>query len=354
MKNYESLGDVSLLIVEDDVFNQELAAAVFDDIPNIKIIKASNGEEAIKIIKNQPIDLILMDIKMPKMNGLETLKYIKENDEFKHIPVIMVTSQPQEKKTAYYLGADDFISKPYSPEELKLRSYSYLRLKNYDQILADIQKNGKGQSVSWEVQAEKIKEALALAEHSQKLLEKLGTLAHDNNFYDKSSVKRLSEYAKLLGQLCGLNNKDINNLQQSMYVYDIGLLKDINGEMSKKNSKEYRKHPIYGAEIFSEMDDTPLNKMAKQITLHHHENWDGSGFPDGLKGEEIPYYVRIVTVIDVFDELTSSRFYSKDTVGANEALTIMKRDRGTVFDPQIFDIFATNFEKFRDIKNRYE
>lgn len=351
MKDFESLGQVSILSVEDDDFNQELAMAVFDDIPNVTVLRASNGKEAIDIIETKSVDLVLLDIRMPDMDGLETLKYIKENNKYRHIPVIMVTSQPQEKKTAYYLGADDFISKPYAPEELKLRVFNYLRLKNYDQILSDIQKSTNNTSSVSEVYIEKLKEAIRMAEDSEELLEKLGALTHANDFHINQASKRLGEYAKLLANLSGLSNTEANNLQYSMYIYDIGLLKVSD---KNKDSKDFRKHPTYGYEILNTLEDTTLNKMAKEVTLHHHENWDGSGYPDKLKGDDIPVYVRIARLVDTFDELTSKRFYSSDVVSSDEALKIMKRDRGSIFDPHIFDIFEENFNKFKDIKKKYD
>jgi DNA-binding response OmpR family regulator len=135
MKKLKELGDFSLLSIEDDAFNQELAIAVFDDIKNITIYRASDGKEGLDIIKQNSIDIILLDLLMPKMSGLELLKMLKESPIYNNIPIIIITSKADEKTVTYKLGADDFISKPYHPEELKLRVFNHLRIKKLSNLL---------------------------------------------------------------------------------------------------------------------------------------------------------------------------------------------------------------------------
>ncbi len=135
MKKLKELGDFSLLSIEDDAFNQELAIAVFDDINNISIYRASDGKEGLNIIQKNSIDIILLDLLMPKMSGLELLKMLKTDNLYSHIPIIVITSKADEKTVTYKLGADDFISKPYHPEELKLRVFNHLRIKQFNELL---------------------------------------------------------------------------------------------------------------------------------------------------------------------------------------------------------------------------
>ena len=135
MKRLKELGEVNLLSIEDDAFNQELAIAVFDDMQNINIYRASNGKEGLDIIEQNSIDIILLDLLMPKMSGLELLKMLKENSLYQYIPIIVITSKADEKTVTYKLGADDFISKPYHPEELKLRVFNHLRIKKFYDLM---------------------------------------------------------------------------------------------------------------------------------------------------------------------------------------------------------------------------
>lgn len=135
MKKLKELGDFSLLSIEDDAFNQELAIAVFDDINNISIYRASDGKEGLDILQKNSIDIILLDLLMPKMSGLELLKMLKTDSLYSNIPIIVITSKADEKTVTYKLGADDFISKPYHPEELKLRVFNHLRIKQFNELL---------------------------------------------------------------------------------------------------------------------------------------------------------------------------------------------------------------------------
>jgi putative two-component system response regulator len=351
MLSFEDLGEITILSVEDDEFNQELATALFEEFNNVKIFKAADGQEAIDTLEKEHIDVVLLDLLMPKVDGIETLKYIKNSEELKDIPVIIVTSKENEKKETYKLGADDFISKPYNPEELKLRVFNHLKLRKFYTLFSNLESIKAKEGVDSQNYKESLKEIVELAEGSQKkLLVKLGKLAHATHGVDSKGSVRVGEYAKLLASLYGLSGKDIENLYYSMFIYDIGLLRIVGDDIY---SKEYKMHPSYGVELLEDMKETPLIKLAKDVTLYHHENFDGSGFPEGLKGEEIPIYARIASIADKFDELTSVRRCSKETIKSTEAKEYIKRDSGSVFDPKLVDIFLDNFDKFKEIKNRY-
>jgi putative two-component system response regulator len=351
MLDFEKLGDISILSVEDDEFNQELATAIFEEYKNINIFKAKDGKEAIEILNNKHLDTVLLDLLMPNIDGIEVLKYIKSNENLRDIPVIIVTSKENEKKETYKLGADDFISKPYNPEELKLRVYNHLKLRKFNALFSSLENLSGTDLVNSKDYKDSIKGILELAEGSQKrLLLKLGKLAHATNGYSSEGSIRVAEYAKLLGTLYGLSGKDIENLYYSMFIYDIGMLRILGDNIL---TKEYKLHPEYGVEVLNDMKETSLIKMAKDVTLYHHENYDGSGFPKGLKAEEIPIYARIAAIADKFDELTSVRRYDKKKINSTEAMEYIKRDSGSVFDPKLVELFIQNFSKFKEIKNRY-
>ena len=353
MKDFENFEDTIILNVDDDEFNQELASAVFDDYNSINVLAANNGEEAITLLETEAIDLILLDLMMPKMDGFETLKYLKSNAEYRDIPVIIVTSKEEEKRKTYQMGADDFISKPFSPEELKLRVYNHLRIKKFSELLSEIQEEDSSSSSN----LCHLKEAIEIAIGSQKkLLEKLGNIAHENSHEksgnDTHASKRIGEYAKIMAKLNGLNSKEIDNLYYSMSIYDIGLLRVPKEDRVNPNSKVFKSYPLLGLDILEELEETTLIKMAKEVILTHQENWDGSGYPHALKGESIPLYGRIASIINYYDELTTSRIYSPEIVSSMEALDIIKREKGLKFDPALVTLFADNFEQFRDIKDR--
>ncbi len=354
MSEWDSFGKVSILSVEDDTFNQELAAAVFDEFSNTTVYRANNGEEAMKIIEEASIDVILLDLIMPEMDGFETLKELKSSSRFSHIPVIVVTSEENEKKSTYKLGANDFISKPYNPEELKLRVLNHLRVKRFSDLLKSIKGDITSHKEISNNYLKELKEVLEIADNSQKqLLEKLGSFLIENGYREESSLKRVKEYAKLLAKLQGLNSKEIEEIYYSASIYDIGLLRIDKKYISSEDSKEYKEHPKLGLTFLDDIKESSLIKCAKDVVLYHHENWDGNGYPNGLKGEEIPICARIMSIVDTFDKLTTKRICNQTVMNSHDALKVIKRDREVKFDPKLLDIFIEHFSTFVDIRNRF-
>ncbi|SFV60113.1 Sensory transduction protein containing HD_GYP domain [hydrothermal vent metagenome] len=354
MVNLTKFGTISLLSVEDDSFNQELASAIFLEYPMVTVLQASQGIEAIEILKMYKIDIILLDLIMPQMDGFATLKYIKEHDEYKDIPVIVVTSEENERKTTYRLGANDFISKPYNPMELKLRVFNNLQIKSFFELMEEIKDDVENEGVISEGHLLHLQEALRIADNSQKqLLSKLGNISHSNAHKDEQASERLGAYARLLAQIYGLNNKEIDNLFYAMAIYDIGLLRIPKKKLKNLELKAYEQHPELGLKVLESLEETNLIIMAKDITIAHHENWDGSGYPKGLKGEEISLYARITALVDLFDELTAKRIYDKDSMGVNDALNVIKREKGIKLDPTLVEMFSENFSQFKEIKYKF-
>ncbi|SFV55077.1 Probable two-component response regulator [hydrothermal vent metagenome] len=350
MKDFENFEKTILLSVDDDEFNQELASAIFDDYKSITVLQANNGKEAISLLDKEVVDLILLDLIMPEMDGFETLDYLKSNAEYRDIPVIVVTSKEEEKRKTYQMGADDFISKPYSPEELKLRVYNHLRIKKFSELLSDI----KEENASSSSKLCHLKEAIRIAIGSQKkLLEKLGDIVHENTHKDTHVSKRLGEYSKVMARLNGLNSKEIDNLYYSMSIYDIGLLRISEENRTNMDSKEFKSYPLLGLDVIEDLEETTLIKMSKEVISTHQENWDGTGYPNKLQGENIPLYGRIASIINYYDELTSSRIYSSESISSIEALDIIKREKGVKFDPNLVTLFVDNFEQFRAVKDKW-
>lgn len=352
MKELEEIGSVSLLIVEDDSFNQTLATAIFEGYENIKVFNAENGEFAFSVLQENTIDIILLDLMMPNMNGFEALKKLKENPLYREIPVIIVTSEENERKSTYRLGANDFISKPYNPTELKLRVLNNLKIKNFSTLLDKIEINKEQDILSDDISCH-IQKALEIADSTQKkLLEKLGNLAHKNAKKTNTS-QRLGEYAALLAALYGFNKREADNIFYAMSIYDIGLLLLSKEAYSNTNGKLFKSHPELGSELLNDLEETPLVSMAKAVTLSHHEHWDGSGYPMGLKEDSIPLHARIATIADFFDELTSARCYDEEFMSPNDALSVMKRESGKKLDPSLMNIFEEHFPQFVAIREKY-
>ena len=354
MDSLKTFEKTKILSVDDDEFNQAMASAIFDEYEQIEVLQASQGKEALAFLEKEVIDLVLLDLMMPEMDGFETLKKIKESAEYRDVPVIVVTSKEEEKRKTYELGAHDFISKPYNPEELKLRVYNHLKIKKFSELLYDIKDDvSTGDSLS-KNHLLHLQEAIKIAISSQKkLLSKLGVLSHGHDEKDKKSGKRMGEYVKLMAQLCGLNTKEIDNLYYVMSIYDIGLLRVPKEYRTDSSSKAFKEYPELGLSVVDDLEETTLIKMAKEVILTHQENWDGSGYPQSLKGEEISLYARIVSLVHFYDELTMGRAYSEGIHNADATLEIMKREKGLKFDPELLTLFVENFEQFRALKNQW-
>lgn len=354
MLNLEKFGKISLLSVEDDSFNQELASAIFLEDSMLTVVQASDGLEALVILNIKKIDIILLDLMMPNMNGFEVLKAIKEKSAYKNIPIIIVTSEENERKRTYKLGADDFISKPYNPMELKLRVFNNLQIKRFFTLIEEIECDVDTKGVISQEYILSIQEALKIADNSQnQLMAKLGNISHNNTYKDKYISERLGAYAKLLAEIYGLNNKEIDNLFYAMAIYDIGLLRIPQHKLKTFDKKTYKEHPELGLKILESLEETNLITMAKDITLSHHEHWNGLGYPNGLKGEEISVYARITAVVDYFDELTSKRIYDEDSMSMEDALSVIKREKSLKLDPTLVEMFVNNFSQFKEIKYNF-
>ena len=353
MLNFKDFDLITLLSVDDNEFNQELVIAIFEEYPNIKVLSANDGLEGLEVLDKESVNIILLDLLMPNMDGISMLKELKSSSEYKHIPVIIVTSKEEEKRATYQLGANDFISKPYSPEELKLRVFNHIKILQFSELIYEIHDDSYSEKASSKDNLMQIKQAISIAINSQKkLLEKLGNIVHENNHRDEKASQRMGEYAQLLAKLYGLNSKEIDNIYYSMSIYDIGLLRVPTDKRKDPNSKEFKEYPKLGYSILDDIEETSLIKMAKSIILAHKEHWDGSGYPNGLKEKEIFLCAQIASIVDFYDELTSSRVYSPHIISSSEALEIIKRERGVKFNPKLLDLFIDNFEHFKEIKDR--
>ena len=354
IETLETFEATNILSVDDDEFNQAMASAIFDDYQQINILQASQGKEALEVLDKEPIDLILLDLMMPEMDGFETLKRIKGNAEYRDVPVIVVTSKEEEKRKTYQLGANDFISKPYSPEELKLRVYNHLKIKKFSELIYEIKDDVSSEGSLSKSHLSHLQEAIKIAISSQKkLLSKLGNLSNKRDEKDETSIKRMGEYAKLMAKICGLNTKEIDNLSYVMSIYDIGLLRVPKEYRNDSSSSFFKQYPKLGLSVLDDLEETTLINMAKEVMLTHQENWDGSGYPQALKRNEIPIYARIVSLVNFYDELTMGRVYLEATHSSSDTLEIMKREEGVKFDPELLTLFVNNFEDFRELKNKW-
>jgi len=300
-----------LLVVDDEPINLKLLKQVLQQ--DYRLSFAKNGIDAIELASRELPDLILLDVMMPEMTGFEVCQRLKSAPNTQNIPVIFVTALRDEvdETQGFESGAVDYITKPITPAIVKARVRTHLSL----------------------VRAEELKRT-----HLE-LIQRLGRAAEYKDNETGMHVMRMSHTSKILALALGFNEDFADKLLQAAPMHDIGkigipdhiLLKP--GRLDDEEMRIMQQHPMIGAEILANTK-SDLIQLAHSVALHHHEKWDGSGYPNKLKGEEIPIEGRIVAVADVFDALTSKRPY-KEAWPVEKALDLIKEQSGKHFDPDV-------------------
>ena len=347
---------VNILAVDDEPFNLDLIELAFMDNPNVKITNAINGQDALDKLPDSNPDVILLDLRMPVLNGLDTLKILKEDNELSKIPVIVITANSEEKHNALKLGTDDFLAKPVDTEELKLRTYNQAKLRKNQLELENLNKNLDALVKEKTIDLEK---ALAFAQETEyEISLRLGKASEYRDLETGMHIKRMSHYSALLGKLWGMDEKEEKLLLYSSPLHDIGkigipdaiLLKP--GKLTDSEFEMMKQHAPIGGLMLDDGDRFPIIKAGKVIASQHHEKYDGTGYPRGLKDDEIHIYAKIVAIADVFDALSSKRVY-KDAFPLEKTLAILEDGRGSHFDPKLIDLFFENIELFLEIKEKF-
>jgi putative two-component system response regulator len=330
------------LIVDDTPENIDLLTEVLDPHYQTKI--ALNGEKSLRIAAGDAKpDLILLDIMMPGISGYDVCQRLKRNADTRAIPIIFVTamSELEDEKKGLEMGAVDYIIKPISPAIVLARVRTHLAL--YDQTrelerLVDLR--------TAELETTRLQ-----------IIRRLGRAAEFKDNETGNHVIRMSHYARLTAHAAGLSSAQVEVLFHAAPMHDVGkigipdniLLKP--GKLDEAEWEVMRQHPAMGAKIIGQHSDELL-QAASLVALTHHEKWDGSGYPQGLSGEEIPIFGRIVAIADVFDALTSVRPYKKAwTVEA--ALQMIDEGSGKHFDPGLIQPFKSVLPEILKIKAQY-
>ncbi len=318
----------TILLVDDVADNIDILNAILS--PHYRTRVALNGEKALRIAGSaNPPDLILLDIMMPGLSGYDVCQQLKANPDTRDIPVIFVTamSEVEDEKRGLELGAVDYITKPVSPPIVLARVRTHLALYDQNRELA-----------------RQVRERTAeLFNTRQQIIRRLGRAAEFRDNETGNHIIRMSHFCRLIGAAAGLGEKSVEILYNASPMHDVGkigipdhiLLKQ--GKLDDEEWAIMRRHPEIGAEIIGQHSDELL-QTAWMIALCHHEKWDGSGYPSGLKGEQIPLMARIAALADVFDALTTVRPY-KRAWSVEEAVSFIESQAGSHFDPALIEPF---------------
>ncbi len=314
-----------ILVVDDNQDNsmlmRELLASRGYDVDT-----ASTAEEAEANIQGRHPDLLLLDVVMPGKSGYDLCHQLKEDPNTRLIPIVMITglTDREDKVRGIEVGADDFLNKPIFPEELFARVKSLLKLKEFTDEL----------------------------DNAEAVLCTLGLSVEARDPYTEGHCERLSEYASDLGEHLGVDGESLVALKRGGFLHDLGKIR-VPDEILKKGAdltaEEWvimKQHPLTGEAICKPLRSL---KLVLPIIRHHHEHWNGSGYPDGLKGQEIPLLARILQVVDVYDALRTARPYKPALSHEESARTMRDESRRGLWDRELVTEFFVMLDKKKQV-----
>jgi putative two-component system response regulator len=354
----ESLLNAKILIVDDEPINVKVCQKYLHELGYKKCIGLTDSTRTIAVILEERPDVIILDVMMPIVSGVDILKLIRRHDELAHLPVLILTASADRttKLTVLNLGATDFLTKPIDPSEMAPRIRNVLSVKRYHDSLRN--------------HAQALEEAVRqrTAELESSRIDVIHCLARAVEYRDDHTgrhVERVGRYSGMIAQTLGMDRATCSMIELASQLHDVGkigvpddiLLKP--GRLTPEEYERMQKHTLFGRKIVEQMSEreweklrqhvqigcrildaprSPLLTMASRIALTHHERWDGSGYPLGLAGEDIPIEGRITAVADVFDALTSVRPY-KPSYPIDKCFSILSSESGSHFDPKVVEAF---------------
>lgn len=361
-----SVSKKTIIMVDDHLTNLTIGNNVLEE--NYNVITLSSGALLLRTLEKRIPDLILLDVDMPEMTGFDTIKLLKENSKYSSIPVIFLTAKsdgPSELE-GLSLGAVDYIAKPFSPPLLLKRIELHLLVQAQKNDLEIFNQNLQ------EMVDEKTK---TVTELQTTILSTMANLVENRDHATGGHIERTQSYLKILlsADIKNISYKneieswDIELLLQSAQLHDIGKISiDDNilrkpGKLTDEEFEHIKEHTVIGQKIIdgirAKTSQKTFLEQARVLAMSHHEWWDGSGYPNGLKGEQIPLQGRLMAIADVYDALISDRPY-KLAMAHEHAVDVIKSERGTHFDPVLVDLFLSVADEFNNAvlqkKEEYE
>ncbi len=356
-----------ILIVDDKDINREMLSAILEE--DYCVMEAENGRVAIEIIEKnfEDLSVVLLDLLMPEVDGYEVLEIMNRRGYLEKLPVLVISTESASnvETKCFEAGVSDFIRKPFDNAKVRNRVKNIVNLYRY--------KNNLEEKV--EQQTEKLrkqnnllqKQAERLQKSNEQIIDILGTVVESRNLESGEHIQRVKEFTRILAYQMkddyaeyNLSDEKIQLIVSASALHDVGkiaipdniLLKP--GKLTKEEFDIMKSHTTRGCQILEDIEDAWDENYAAasyEICRHHHERYDGRGYPDGLCGDEIPISAQIVSIADVYDALVSERVY-KGAFTMEEAFKMIVSGDCGVFSPKLLDAFGKVRSKFEDLANR--
>lgn len=358
-----------ILIVDDRDDNRDILSTMLQ-ASGLSTVTANSGEQALEIISHQEPDVVLLDVMMEGMDGVEVLETIRKNSAYQDIPVIMLTGvdDPDLVLHCIRLGAEDYVLKPFRREILMARIQAGLDKRQVSKTRQLLLKDeiSKNERLTYDI-AEAVFRSVQAQES---VIFALASLAEQRDPETGHHLMRIHKYCELICREMrfstkyagSINGRAAYDIPSASTLHDIGkvgvpdavLLK--NGKLDPDEFAIMKTHTVLGAEtlrrVSEKFPDNEYIRLGCEIAHFHHERWDGNGYPVGLSGEDIPLSARIVTLADVYDALRSKRCY-KEGFSHEKSLAIMESEAGKAFDPDLFEIFKACADRANDAFEHY-
>jgi putative two-component system response regulator len=338
-----------ILIVDDEPANVKLLERMLQVEGYNNIVTTQDSRQAVRLYQEHDSDLILLDINMPYLDGFGVMEQLQQLDTTLP-PILVLTAQSAHEYRLKALagGARDYLTKPFDRTELMARVRNLLEVQLFHKYLSD-----QNELLEYVVN----KRTQELQETRLQVVRRLGRAAEYRDNETGLHIIRMSKYSQLIAQAAGMSDYECDLVLNASPMHDIGkigipdhiLLKP--GKFESHEWEIMKTHAEIGADILSG-DETDLLTMARDIAYTHHEKWDGSGYPRGLTGANIPLVGRIVAIADVFDALTSERPYKK-AWPVEDAIDLIKEQKGKHFDPELVEFFLSILPDILEIKEKY-
>ena len=358
MPEHSASKSFNILIVDDTTANLQILSSILR-AQGYKVRPVPSGKLALKAVETQVPDLVLLDIMMPDINGFEVCRQLKSNPAYREIPVIFISAltQADEKVEAFNAGGVDYVTKPFNLEEVQARVSTHLKIRQLQLQLEE--QNHNLQSLVME----QVKE---LWDSQMAMIFALARLAESRDIETGKHLERVQSFCKRLSlqllqdgrYLPEIGEEFLTNIYHASPLHDIGKVSIPDSIMLKparltpSEFEVMKTHSELGAKTLEDVLDlypgNPFIKMGIDIARCHHEKWDGTGYPNGLKGSAIPLAARIMAIVDVYDALRSKRCY-KQALSHEESCRIITAGRDTHFEPALVDAFHNSAESFNDI-----